>query len=69
VVDKPQSKKLAAARAELEELRRRVEELEAQLEASAGAEDSGPEPDETSRRVVHGGWMVVPPYIEKHAAE
>ena len=40
MVDKPQSKKLAAARAELEELRRRVEELEAQLEASAGAEDS-----------------------------
>ena len=52
-----QSKKLAQARAELEELRRRVEELESQIEAAGGDGEPEARPDETRRHLVHGAWM------------
>ena len=57
MADDGQSKKLAQARAELEELRRRVEELESQIEAAGGDGEPEAQPDETRRRMMHGAWM------------
>ena len=57
MADQGQSKKLAAARAELEELRRRADELEAQIEAAGADGESEDHTDETRRRLVHGAWM------------